>query len=565
MTSPLSSSRVTALIVFALATPSAAQVEWARLHPTSSPGGRTQSAMAYDSARSRAVYYSGYGATSETWEFDGVAWQQRATSAVPPPRPTTELAYDSARGRTILFGGPSPDGVGFHDTWEWDGTDWLLRTSPTIPTERWDFALAYDSTRSRTVMFGGFGAAGYLDETLEWDGADWIVRTPAHRPPARANHRLAYDVARGRTVLFGGADPNQVFGDTWEWTGDDWIQRAPPASPTPRLYHGLAYDVARGRTVLFGGADASGIRNDAWAWDGETWSAIATTRRPPVRYLQPMTYDSTCRRVLLFGGADSSTLGLVDTWVLGPPPGVASTMPALVAESGGEVVDILGDRFTESADTTVAFGGALGVLRDVDCRRLRVVTPPGSGIVDVTVTNALGTTTLVQGFTFVPDAVAARFGNVNAGRGARESPLLVNGNVGDVARELTVRVGQGIDAYVAAPSSRTDARFVVYAWLGAPDATSLTPLPRGLGTMIFPTPFAGTTPRPGAIWNNIGRFARIGVPTAPSSPAPSLLFRRPRGARAPAVVALQGLIQDSGSLSTDGFSITNAVVLHIAP
>ncbi|MBI1851376.1 MAG: IPT/TIG domain-containing protein [Planctomycetes bacterium] len=541
------------------------QVEWAPLHPPTSPAGRSHGAMAYDSARSRMVLFSGYLALSDTWEWDGLEWRRLFPRTRPPERLTSQMAYDSVRGECLVFGGPDQGPGPLADTWVWDGTNWARRFPPTSPGPRWDGALAFDSGRGRVVMFGGSDTSGFLAETWEWDGATWTQRTPLHSPPARENGRLAYDLARARTVLFGGSGVLGLLNDTWEWNGDDWVHVFPLTIPPARSQFGFDYDAQRRRSIAVGGLTTNGLQNDAWEWNGVDWSPIVPTRAPSVRFGMTMAYDSSCGRTVLFGGADEGPVALSDTWVLSVPPTATTIVPSVGAESGGDLVVIDGGAFTEASDLTVAFGGAAATVIDVACGRVRVLAPPGSGVVDVAISDSLGRVVLTAGFTYVPDAIAARFGNVNSGRGDRENVLLVNGNVGDVSRELEVRVGQAIDAAVTSPSSRAESQFVLYAWTSAPDATTLTRLPRQLGAMVFPPPFIAAIPQPRAVWNNVGRFRRLGPPTAPSSPAPSLVFRRPHGARAPGAVALQGLIQDDGSRSSDGFSVTNAVVVNVVP
>lgn len=88
-------------------------------------------------ARARVVLFGGFdlgsgrGVTAETWEWDGRAWELRATSG-PNPRMFHSMAYDSNRSMTVLFGGQSATvDVRYGDTWEWDGKVWELRaTSP---------------------------------------------------------------------------------------------------------------------------------------------------------------------------------------------------------------------------------------------------------------------------------------------------------------------------------------------------------------------------------------------------------------------------------------------------
>jgi IPT/TIG domain-containing protein len=559
--------RLSPFVLAFAAAPAVAQLEWTPLHPIAHPDGRSHGAIAWDSARSRAVLFSGYQHLNETWEWDGATWTRRQPRTRPPERLIDQMVFDAARGRCLFFGGPDFGQGPSSDTWEWDGTDWTRRQIAGSPSPRWDHALAYDSLRGVTVLFGGAGAAGSLGETWEFDGTTWTQRFPAQSPLPRERCCLAYDAGRRRTVMFGGWSALAgALGDTWEWDGANWTPVQPlTTSPPGRFDFAMTYDPRRGRTILFGGQSTIGYANDVWEWDGVDWAAVTPAQSPAVRYGHMMTYDSSCGRTLLFGGADDMASTYSDTWALAVPPSVSSVLPSTGAESGGDLVTIRGVGFPDSVDVAVFFGGAAAVVHDVACGRLVVTSPPGAGLADVTVQSSLGSVTVPQAFAYAPDAIAARFGNVGVALGERESVILANGSGGDASRELSLPTGQPLTLFVSAPSSRSSATFVLYGWLGAPDASTLVTLPRGLGTMVFPTPFAGAAPQPRAVWNNVGRAAVLGAPTLPSSAAPTVLARRPHGVPVPVVATLQGLIRDDASGSADGYSVTNAIVLRIGP
>jgi hypothetical protein len=237
---------------------------WLLQSPATGPPARTHSALAFDVALGRTLLFGGNDAAfamfADTWEWDGIGWTQLSPANSPPARTWHALAGDAARGRVVLFGGAGPAlGQVFADTWEWDGIGWQQRAPAANPPARCMHALAHDAARGRTVLFGGASSSFLgtaLGDTWEWDGTNWSQRVTGGSPPARDLHALAYDAARGRTVLFGGlgGPPGASFqlADAWEWDGTGWTQRVTAASPPARDLHALAYDVARGRTVLFG-------------------------------------------------------------------------------------------------------------------------------------------------------------------------------------------------------------------------------------------------------------------------------------------------------------------------
>jgi hypothetical protein len=76
--------------------------------------------------------------------------------AAPAPRDRHAIAFDSARGKAVMYGGLGTVGVYFADTWEWDGSNWVL-TAPNEapPAIRVDHSMAYDSARNQVVLYGG--------------------------------------------------------------------------------------------------------------------------------------------------------------------------------------------------------------------------------------------------------------------------------------------------------------------------------------------------------------------------------------------------------------------------
>jgi IPT/TIG domain-containing protein len=243
---------------------------------------------------------------------------------------------------------------------------------------------------------------------------------------------------------------------------------------------------------------------------------------------------------------------------------VPSIEPSTGSAAGGDVVTFTAGWFSNATVPVVRFGGADATVLDVAGARLRVRTPRGASRVDVTVATAWDWTWVAGGYTYVAPELAARYGNVNTGRGDRESVLLVNALAGDpLTREVGVASGAPITLAITTPSSRATARYVVYGWAGLPSAATHTLLPTLEGAMVLPTPFTGGAPQPPAIWNVLGHRRTLGAPTLASRPAPAILLSRPRGARAGARFTLQGLIEDDASPSGLGLSVTNALLVQV--
>jgi hypothetical protein len=149
---------------------------------------------------------------SDTWEWDGVDWSQRAPSQSPPSSRSGAMVFDSQRGVCVLFGGLTASYQKVGSTWEWNGVAWTQRFPGNAPSPRFAHGMAYDSVRQRTVLFGGGADAGELADTWEYDGVQWSLQAPSASPSGRAYHNLAYDPIRARIVLRGSRRA-----ETWEY------------------------------------------------------------------------------------------------------------------------------------------------------------------------------------------------------------------------------------------------------------------------------------------------------------------------------------------------------------
>ena len=123
------------------------------------------------------------------------------------------MAYDSLRHVIVLFGGIGSGYTRLSDTWEWDGSAWNRR-AVAGPSARDGFGIVWDSMRGRVVLFGGWDTAANND-CWEWDGASWSRRTISG-PPACSFPGMAYDEANATVVLYGGsAQLGTLVSQTW--------------------------------------------------------------------------------------------------------------------------------------------------------------------------------------------------------------------------------------------------------------------------------------------------------------------------------------------------------------
>ena len=93
----------------------------------------------------------------------------------------------------------------------------------------------------------------------------------------------------------------------------------------------------------------------------------------------------------------------------GGAPVLASLSPSAGAEGGGELVTLTGERFsmTNAGVTSVLFDGVSATdVVVIDDMTITCVTPPGQGVVAVSVSNALGSSAMGEGYTYLESTEA---------------------------------------------------------------------------------------------------------------------------------------------------------------
>src|SRR5262245_47241986 len=386
---------------------------WETRRTAAAPTARAGFGLAYDMGRSRVVLFGGSlnGSNSagrnDVWEYDGLDWVDRSPAVRPPARQRLAMTYDLARGRVLMAGGLTATSTASTDTWWWDGSAWQLLAATAPPLT--DPEMSSHPSTQRVVMVGVRSGAC---ETWTFDGTNWTQAAPAHSPPI-STYRLTTDLANDRVVLlvcdqgtlldWNGVDwtarptafdrrrdcgfaadgagrvlafagtmfsPIGILGellpltDTWalDATGATKLADGGPrnqleiqvaydlarnrivcvggrgtgATPTPTLEHDgtawhvttpttppaalqtrLCHDFLRGRTVRFGGYRLSGFaivpNNELSEWDGAQWQTV-TASGPTPRWNHAMAFDLARGAVLLFGGMGQGNVLLGDTW-----------------------------------------------------------------------------------------------------------------------------------------------------------------------------------------------------------------------------------------------------------
>lgn len=181
----------------------------------------------------------------------------------------------------------------------------------------------------------------------------------------------------------------------------------------------------------------------------------------------------------------------------------------------------------------------------------------------------LSTPSGIRMFDLNPPSLACRAGNVNASAGPTADVLTINGSAGaDAHRTVTVQPGQPLTVALAAPPGGPAApSYFAWAWRSsATNAQTLVIDSSTLGCVVNPTPYhIGLLPQPIRCLRGSGLSpdgcAGVPMPTSPKAAPWSLTL--PNGRPAPALLQIQGVIEDATATNGAGLSMTNAVFLRI--
>jgi hypothetical protein len=163
--------------------------------------GRAGHSMAYDAALQRTVLFGGVNNgihLQETQEWNGTTWVTVSSATRPPVRTGAPMVYDSIRQRVVLIGGSDAAGSPLSDTWEWDGAAWVQRADgPSLSPRR----AAFNPQNGRVFLFAGPPSG---PQAWEYDGTAWI-QLGQFGPGFTGAMSATYDPGRGKVVLAGGS------------------------------------------------------------------------------------------------------------------------------------------------------------------------------------------------------------------------------------------------------------------------------------------------------------------------------------------------------------------------
>jgi hypothetical protein len=340
----------------------------------------------------------------------------------------------SADGRTALIGGSS-DEAGH-------GAAWVFTRSGEAPWAQQGRKLTGAEERGESHLGASVALSGDGQTALvagpgdaEYSGAAWVFTRPQ---PTEQNWkeqgqlagggevgdgRFGYRVALsydGGTALVGGRSDNEDRGAAWVFTrsGSRWSEQGAKLTGSEEEGEEFGSSVALssdGNAALVGAPRVNAGRGVAWLFErsGTSWMRtpqLLTSGESGKAWFGYSVALSSDAKTALVGAPSEQSLkggkpGAVWLFASEPRPLVKGLTPSKGPAAGGTKVTIAGSNFEEVKE--VKFGAANAASFTVRSRtEITAVSPPGSGVVDVTVTNPNGTS--VPGLAAAFEYVAPR-------------------------------------------------------------------------------------------------------------------------------------------------------------
>jgi hypothetical protein len=344
----------------------------------------------------------------------------------------------SADGNTALMGGSS-DIAGHGAAWvftrsgegTWAQMGHKLTASEEVGETHLGGSVAL-SGDGRTALIGGPGDRAY-------DGAVWVFKAEASGWMQRAKltagasggaghfgYRVALS-ADGGTALVGARAEAGGHGAAWVFSRAEagWLEQGElrGAGEEGEEFGSSVTLSADGSVALVGAPHANGSKGSAWLFErsGTSWSepgellpAIGEKGNAWFGFSAALSADAS---TALVGGLQESSAkvvkaGVVWAFAAEPRPLVTGVAPNKGLPAGGNLVTITGANFADVS--AVRFGATSAASFTVTSNsKIEAVSPPGTGVVDVTVTNATGTSSTGE---------ADRFEYLTAKKGKKDPP-----------------------------------------------------------------------------------------------------------------------------------------------
>ncbi len=382
-----------------------------------------------------AVNFEASEPSGETIGQAGAAWIFTHTGSVwlptklssPEPEPSGHFGRSvalSSDGETALVGAPGEEsGHGRAWLFTGSGSGWSAQDAPLEAlSEKGPAHLG------RSVALSGDGetalVGGPADDALA--GAAWLfqdsdggwqqVGPKLTGAGESAGSHFADSVALsqdGGTALIGAPDNANGKGAAWVFaqSGSEWSEQGSKLTGVGGGDEQFGESVALsadGSTAIIGAPQFQTAKSPggaAWIYErsGASWGG-------PVRRLEDAGARSTTARfgVSVAISADGETqlvgapLDLARrgaAWIFRPGPSVWEVTPPRGAEAGETAVKIYGEHLLGA--TAVRFGEHDATITKDEERRIEAITPPGTGLVKVTVETPIGISELSTGAEFM--------------------------------------------------------------------------------------------------------------------------------------------------------------------
>jgi hypothetical protein len=259
-------------------------LNWNQVATSVRPPPRCNHAMALDASRGRIVMFGGASSLStfppsvhaDTWEFDGQRWNAVTPPSSPPGRYNHAMAYDTARSRIVVFGGNDSNAYPFVDTWQYDGATWSQLPAsggPDLWRDVGGLRMTYDPQRGKLLLLG--------TRLWELDGLVWrAVATPSG--PSIPVDAGWVATPHDGVLLFGGVKYGSNFEEADQWSfhaaeTPSWTRFGAgcgSGTSAPTLDVMMPQGSVLGTTVnvqvAAAGADLAMVAGglDVWQWNG---------------------------------------------------------------------------------------------------------------------------------------------------------------------------------------------------------------------------------------------------------------------------------------------------------
>jgi hypothetical protein len=328
----------------------------------------------------------------------------------------------SGDGQTALIGGSSDNG-GHGSAWAFarSGEEWTQQGPKLTPAGEVgegyfgvSVALSKDGS---TAVIGGSGDSAYTGAAWIFarSGTTWSQQVKLTGAEEVGEGHFGYSVALsadGSTALVGARGDSGRMGAAWVFarSGLSWLEQGSKLAGS-EAGDEFGYSVALsgdGSIALVGGPRHNLSHGAAWLYQrsGTSWSGPEEKLQAGVLEVgrawfgASVALSSDARTALVGAPNDKGKVGAA--WVFGPSPVLRSVSPDKGPAAGGTTVTITGSNFTGAS--AVHFGTAEAASFEVQSpNTITAVTPPGAGVVDVTVTTAYGasSTGTFDRFTYV--------------------------------------------------------------------------------------------------------------------------------------------------------------------